>query len=376
MLFFRIAYSIAVVCVFIFFKDSMNISLYMALLYSGIAILGLLILDVLLGGIKSTKILSSALTGILFLGIGFLLISSFQAVFQKKEIDLIVLFVFLYAGIMLGNKHYQTFEMLFKQLVKKVDHDNEPKVSIPQKVLDTSTLIDGRIANMVECGYFENTLVVPTFVLTELQNIADSHDHLRRQKGRRGLSILQKLREQDDVKIEINNETFDEIGTVDDKIIALCLHINAGIITTDFNLMKVAKIRNIKVLNLNNLSIALKQTVLAGEEFTITITKEGKEPTQGVGYLDDGTMVVLENGRNRIGETLKVETTSVLQIESGSIIFVKAISNSQSNNQSNIQGNTQGNNYGEEMKDTIGSQLNSKNNRNNNNNNSKQTRRR
>ena len=159
--------------------------------------------------------------------------------------------------------------------------------------------------------------------IEELQNIADSHDHLRRQKGRRGLNVLKRLQEQTNVKVEIDNTSFDEIGTVDEKLLALSIKINAAIITTDFNLMKVAEIQNIKVLNLNNLAIALRQTILPGEDLVITIAKEGKDPSQGVGYLDDGTMVVVENGKKRLGETLKVEATSLLQTESGRIIFTK-----------------------------------------------------
>ena len=190
-------------------------------------------------------------------------------------------------------------------------------------MLDTSTLIDGRIANIVDCGFIEGNLVIPGFVLKELQNIADSHDHLRRQKGRRGLNVLKRLQEQTNVKVEIDNTSFDEIGTVDEKLLALSMKINAAIITTDFNLMKVAEIQNIKVLNLNNLAIALRQTILPGEDLVITIAKEGKDPSQGVGYLDDGTMVVVENGKKRLGETLKVEATSLLQTESGRIIFTK-----------------------------------------------------
>lgn len=197
------------------------------------------------------------------------------------------------------------------------------KIGSQPKVLDTSTLIDGRIANIVDCGFIEGSLIIPSFVLKELQNIADSHDHLRRQKGRRGLNVLKRLQEQTNIKVEIDNTSFDDIGTVDEKLLALSIKLYAAIITTDFNLMKVAEIQNIKVLNLNNLAIALRQTILPGEDLVITIAKEGKDPSQGVGYLDDGTMVVVENGKKHIGETLKLEATSLLQTESGRIIFTK-----------------------------------------------------
>ena len=322
MILFRVAYILVVFAIFVIFRQSMDISLYMALLYACVTVLCILLLDVVLGGIKSYRIITSFLVGIAFLVLGFLLIQSFQSVFQQKEINLIVLFMFLYAGIIIGNKNHKFFESLITNVTLK-HNSTKIKSNGQSKVLDTSTLIDGRIANIVDCGFIEGSLVIPAFVLKELQNIADSHDHLRRQKGRRGLNVLKRLQEQSNIKVEIDNTSFDEIGTVDEKLLALSMKINAAIITTDFNLMKVAEIQNIKVLNLNNLAIALRQTILPGEDLVITIAKEGKDPSQGVGYLDDGTMVVVENGKKRIGETVKVEATSLLQTESGRIIFTK-----------------------------------------------------
>lgn len=322
MILFRVAYILVVFAIFVIFRQSMDLSLYMALLYACVTVLCILLLDVVLGGIKSYRIITSFLVGIAFLVLGFLLIQSFQSVFQQKEINLIVLFMFLYAGIIIGNKNHKFFESLITNVTLK-HNSTKTKSGGQSKVLDTSTLIDGRIANIVDCGFIEGSLVIPAFVLKELQNIADSHDHLRRQKGRRGLNVLKRLQEQSNVKVEIDNTSFDEIGTVDEKLLALSMKLNAAIITTDFNLMKVAEIQNIKVLNLNNLAIALRQTILPGEDLVITIAKEGKDPSQGVGYLDDGTMVVVENGKKRIGETVKVEATSLLQTESGRIIFTK-----------------------------------------------------
>ena len=322
MILFRIVYVIVVFAIFTIFRQSMDLSVYMALLYACVTILCILLLDVVLGGIKSYRIVTSFLVGIAFLVLGYLLIQSFQSVFQQKEINLIVLFMFLYAGIIIGNKNHKFFESLITNVTLK-HNSTKLKIGGQAKVLDTSTLIDGRIANIVDCGFIEGSLVIPAFVLKELQNIADSHDHLRRQKGRRGLNVLKRLQEQSNVKVEIDNTSFDEIGTVDEKLLALSMKLHAAIITTDFNLMKVAEIQNIKVLNLNNLAIALRQTILPGEDLVITIAKEGKDPSQGVGYLDDGTMVVVENGKKRIGETVKVEATSLLQTESGRIIFTK-----------------------------------------------------
>ena len=258
MILFRIVYSIAIFAVYIIFRQSMDISMYMAFLYSGVTVLCILLLDLLLGGIKSYRIISSLLIGIAFLVLGFLLIQSFQSVFQQKEINLIVLFLFLYAGIIIGNKNHKFFESLITNVALK-HNSTKIKLGSQPKVLDTSTLIDGRIANIVDCGFMEGSLVIPGFVLKELQNIADSHDHLRRQKGRRGLNVLKRLQEQTNVKVEIDNTSFDDIGTVDEKLLDLSMKIYAAIITTDFNLMKVAEIQNIKVLNLNNLAIALMQ---------------------------------------------------------------------------------------------------------------------
>ena len=219
---------------------------------------------------------------------------------------------------MIGYRNSKLVENFFTKINIKV---SKPKLTAIPKLVDTSTLIDGRIANIVEADFIEGSLIIPVFILKELQNVADSHDHLRRQKGRRGLSVLKRLQEQKGVHVEIDNTTFDDIGTVDEKLLAMAKKLGAGIMTTDFNLMKVAEIQNIKVLNLNNLAIALRQTILPGEELVITVAKEGKDPSQGVGYIDDGTMVVVEQGRKNIGDTLKVEVTSVLQTESGRIIF-------------------------------------------------------
>jgi uncharacterized protein YacL len=175
----------------------------------------------------------------------------------------------------------------------------------------------------VNTGFVEGRIVIPTFVLKELQNIADSHDHLRRQKGRRGLDVLKKLQEQKIVPVEIINEDFTNLGTVDEKLIALTKKLKGKIITTDFNLLQVAEIQEIKALNINSLALALRQNVLPGDNLHITIQKEGKEYSQGVGYLDDGTMVVVENGRSLIGSEVDVTVSSLLQTESGRIIFTK-----------------------------------------------------
>ncbi len=318
MFLFRILYGLVITSIFIFFRETIHIDIYHALIYSAIVFLGIFIVDILAGGVRNYKFLSSFLSASLFLILGFIITSSFRSVFANEAIRLVCLFIFIYIGIIIGYKNSRIIENFFGRINFKI---NKNRLVASQKLIDTSILIDGRIANIVESDFLEGSLVIPVFILKELQNVADSHDHLRRQKGRRGLNVLKRLQEQSRVPIEIDNTNFEDIGTVDEKLIEMAKRLNAGIITTDFNLMKVAEIQNIKVLNLNNLAIALRQTILPGEELSITVAKEGKDPSQGVGYLDDGTMVVVEHGRKNIGETLKVEVTSLLQTESGRIIF-------------------------------------------------------
>ncbi len=318
MFLFRILYGLVITSIFIFYRETIQIDIYYALVYSAIVFLGIFIVDILAGGVRNYKFLSSFLSASLFLILGFIITSSFRSVFANEAIRLVCLFIFIYIGIIIGYKNSRIIENFFGRINFKI---NKNRLVASQKLIDTSILIDGRIVNIVESDFLEGSLVIPVFILKELQNVADSHDHLRRQKGRRGLNVLKRLQEQSRVQIEIDNTNFDDIGTVDEKLIEMAKRLNAGIITTDFNLMKVAEIQNIKVLNLNNLAIALRQTILPGEELSITVAKEGKDPSQGVGYLDDGTMVVVEHGRKNIGETLKVEVTSLLQTESGRIIF-------------------------------------------------------
>ncbi len=191
------------------------------------------------------------------------------------------------------------------------------------KILDTSVIIDGRIADVCETGFIEGTLLIPQFVLVELQHIADSSDSLKRVRGRRGLDIIKKLQVQTNINIEITDKDFPKIKEVDSKLILLAQKLDAKIVTNDYNLNKLADVQGVEVLNLNALANALKPVVLPGETLRIHIIKEGKESAQGIGYLDDGTMVVVEDGRNRIGDTLDVIVTSILQTTAGRMIFTK-----------------------------------------------------
>jgi len=191
------------------------------------------------------------------------------------------------------------------------------------KILDTSVIIDGRIVDICKTQFIEGTLLIPRFVLRELQHIADSLDVLRRNKGRRGLDKLRELQELPDIDVQVIDEDYPDIQEVDAKLIRLARELNAKIITNDFNLNKVAELQGVTVLNINDLANALKPIVLPGETMTIKIIKEGKEFNQGVGYLDDGTMVVVENGRQFLGQTVLVEVTSTLQTAAGRMIFTR-----------------------------------------------------
>jgi len=189
------------------------------------------------------------------------------------------------------------------------------------KLLDTSAIIDGRVADVAETKFLEGRVVIPRFVLKELQLIADSSDSLRRARGRRGLDVLARLQNGDDVEVGIEDEDVEDVKEVDAKLVLLAKRRGARVMTTDFNLNRVAQLEGVSVLNLNDLANALRPVVLPGESLTVQIMKKGKELEQGVGYLADGTMVVVQGAANRIGQDLEVVTTSVLQTTAGRMIF-------------------------------------------------------
>jgi len=320
MLIFRILYSAVVITVFIFFRDKLGIDLMHGVAYSLGVIFAILFVEALITDFKNYKLVGGVVGATVFLIIAYYIVRSLETVFDNEALKLGFYFLVMYLGVLVGHKSHWMVESVFNKLTAR---PSKPKYSSNPKVLDTSTLIDGRIADIVDTGFIEGAIIIPMFVLKELQNVADSHDHLRRQKGRRGLNVLKRLQEQSKINVEIDNTDFKDIGTVDEKLVALGKKVKGDIITTDFNLIKVAEIQNVGVLNINNLAIALRQTILPGEDFSITVVKEGKEHSQGVGYLDDGTMVVVENGRKLIGDTVKVMVTSLLQSESGRIIFTR-----------------------------------------------------
>ncbi|MDO5754699.1 MAG: PIN domain-containing protein [Tissierellia bacterium] len=237
-------------------------------------------------------------------------------------LSILIFLVLGYVGvrIALSNK-----ENLFQSIniTRSSKEKNGTGEAFSPKILDTSVIIDGRIKDIVDTGFLEGDLIIPIFVLEELQHIADSDNDLRRQKGRRGLDVLKLIQKKLGTQVVINNERYPEIDEVDSKILKMAQEYNAKVLTNDFNLNKVANVQNILVLNINELANAMKPVVFPGENLRVKIIKEGKELNQGIGYLDDGTMIVVENGRNKIGETVDTIVTSVLQTAAGKMIFVK-----------------------------------------------------
>ena len=204
---------------------------------------------------------------------------------------------------------------------KNKNSSNEHKGS--PKVLDTSVIIDGRIFDLCQTGFIEGTLIIPNFVLQELRHIADSSDSLKRNRGRRGLDVLNKIQNELNIEVINTDKDFPDIAEVDSKLLKLAQELGGKVITNDYNLNKVAEFQRVPVLNINELANAIKPVVLPGEDMNIQIVKDGKESNQGVAYLDDGTMIVVEGGRKHIGETIDVTVTSVLQTAAGRMIFAK-----------------------------------------------------
>ncbi len=204
----------------------------------------------------------------------------------------------------------------------KVFSKNAPQ-SENAKILDTSVIIDGRIADITETGFVEGTFILPQFILNELQHIADSSDSIKRTRGKRGLEVLHHIQKQAIVDVRIVDRDYPDIKEVDSKLIELAKEVRGKIVTNDSNLNKVAELQGIQVLNINELANSIKPVVLPGEEITVKILKEGKETGQGVAYLDDGTMIVVDNGRRHMGKTIDVVVTSVLQTPAGRMIFAR-----------------------------------------------------
>lgn len=260
-----------------------------------------------------------ALMGALLGLVGFFVLELLFA--PSPWLDLVeagLVFFLTFLGFLIGYREENLFAALVGGVPALRDH---PSLSV--KVLDTSVIIDGRIEDLVQTGFVEGQLVIPQFVLEELQQIADSADNLRRRKGRRGLDVLRALRNNTKLDVQIVDTDFPEISAVDRKLIQLAKELDAGLLTTDFNLNKVAQVEDITVLNINKLANAVKPRFIPGEELEVEVIDRGEEIGQGVGYLDDGTMVVIENGRRFIGKTIRATVSSSLQTDAGKMLFVR-----------------------------------------------------
>jgi uncharacterized protein YacL len=247
------------------------------------------------------------------------LTSSLPAGNTRSLLQIFVLLLMSYVGLVVGTSKGDMLNL--SALGDLFSGDRQARRNV--KLLDTSAIIDGRIADMADTGFLDGTLVIPEFILRELQMVADSSDGSKRQRGRRGLDVLQRMQSNSLLSVQIVEDDFPNIREVDLKLIELAKELDAKIITNDFNLNKVAHLHHVSVLNINDLANSLKPVVLPGEKMNVAILKEGKEYNQGVGYLDDGTMVVVDHARRLIGRSVEISVTSVLQTASGKMIFGK-----------------------------------------------------
>lgn len=269
-------------------------------------IIGLILAYFISGIVQNIPFVGIPLSALIYIFLGYigLIVSS------KRRDDILNFFASTKIAINKNREHHE------KNIGAKEQHGSP-------KVLDTSVIIDGRIADIANTGFIEGRFIVPNFVLEELRHIADSSDDLKRTKGRRGLDILNTMQQEKTVDFEISTVDFADIKEVDMKLLKLAETVNGVVLTNDFNLNKVAQFQGVKVLNINELANAVKPILLPGEELEISIIKEGKESNQGVAYLDDGTMIVVEGGKKLVGQTKMVVVTSVLQTAAGRMIFAR-----------------------------------------------------
>ncbi|WP_170005884.1 PIN/TRAM domain-containing protein [Bacillus fonticola] len=284
-------------------------------------------------------LIKAPITDLIFGSVGLLLglfvaflvgyaLNTIQVPVLNTVAPIIVTLLFGYLGFQVGFKKRDELLNLFSFAKnqgkrKSGDEENTQGREVPHKILDTSVIIDGRIADICQTRFIEGTVVIPQFVLEELQHIADSSDVLKRNRGRRGLDILNRIQKELPVNVEIYEGDFEEIHEVDSKLVKLAKLTDGIVVTNDFNLNKVCDLQGVAVLNINDLANAVKPVVLPGEEINVQVIKDGKEQNQGVAYLDDGTMIVVEEGRNYIGKRIDVLVTSVLQTSAGRMIFAK-----------------------------------------------------
>jgi uncharacterized protein YacL len=282
-----------------------------------------------IGKLTASEIIFGALGGVISLVMAYLFILPLDNLFSGKlEVIGTIIFILVNTiaviiGVNISVKKKDDIMSLFEGFKKSSGKEKKLKAKGISKVLDTSVIIDGRIFDICQTGFIEGPLVIPSFVLDELRHISDSSDGLKRNRGRRGLDILNKIQKELNIEVQIWEGDFPQVAEVDSKLLKLAQKLNGNVITNDYNLNKVAEFQGVPVLNINELANAIKPVVLPGEDMLLTIVKDGKESGQGVAYLDDGTMIVVEGGKKHIGEMVNVTVTSVLQTAAGRMIFAK-----------------------------------------------------
>jgi len=311
---------VAVVSVTGYFFPPFQISRYYGLLAGFILSVLIIYLETRIRKSQFKVIWSGTLGTLAGVLIGWGLGAIYQNIAQEHATTTFIRIFFLvivpYIGFLVGTRKYEWLDPTF--LSHFLKEESSGRIC---KILDTSVIIDGRISDICDTEFIEGDLVVPQFILKELQLVADSADGVKRQRGRRGLDVLDQLQKSSRVSVVITEVDFPEVKDVDSKLIELAKHMDAKIITNDFNLNKIAQLQGVAVLNINELANALKPVVLPGEMINVFILKEGKEKDQGVAYLDDGTMVVVDNSRKMIGQNVEITVTSVLQTTVGKMIF-------------------------------------------------------
>jgi len=316
-----------------YFVDPFQLSKPLTLAVSAIIGIFIILIEIRVRTLSLKTLIGAAIGSVL----GIIGASLISMVIHRMTLDpasanfaqVLVLVFMAYVGLISGASKGDYLDL---SALGGIFNDRSSKVSY--KVLDTSVIIDGRVSDICKTGFLEGTLAVPHFVLRELQQIADSADSIKRNRGRRGLDILEKVKSSPGVTVQIIEKDYPDVKEVDLKLIELAKELEAKIVTNDFNLNKVSQLRGVDVLNINELANALKPVVLPGETMRVFILKEGKEYNQGVAYLDDGTMVVVDNARRMIGKTIATQVTSVLQTTAGKMIFGRFPDDAHEGNQS------------------------------------------
>lgn len=256
--------------------------------------------------------------------IGTLLVQPFKIIpFIGPYLPILSNILLAWVGMMVAVKKREDIFSVFRLSRTSLDANSKEKGSILAKILDTSVIIDGRIADICDAGFMDGKIVIPGFVLEELRHIADSSDALKRNRGRRGLDILNRIQKEINIPVHVLDDNVDEGLEVDSRLVKLAQRLGGKVVTNDYNLNKVCELQGVPVLNINELANAVKPVVLPGEEMDVQIIKDGKESGQGIAYLDDGTMIVVDGGRSHIGDEISVLVTSVLQTSAGRMIFAR-----------------------------------------------------